>query len=187
MNLNVERLRKRLTAILATFWLSAATVVGTHWGETSLVGHTLFSSGCLLMGVGVIGRVWCLGSIAGRKTEGLITDGPYSLCQNLLYFFSAVAAVGVGMGSCTVTFPLIVLLGFLAYYPSVVASEARRLTERHGDVYLAYRQGTPLLIPSFPHSLTFMKAPSTRSEAPHFVAECSMRSGSSSPLPGCTS
>lgn len=148
MNLNVESLRKRLTAVLAAFWLAAATVVGTHWGETSLMGHTLFSSGCLLMGVGVIGRVWCLGSIAGRKTGDLVTDGPYSLCQNPLYFFSAVAAVGVGMGSCTVTFPLIVLFGFLVYYPSVIASEARRLTEQHGDVYLAYRQVTPLLVPS---------------------------------------
>ncbi len=148
INLNVERLRKRLTAILATFWLAAATVVGTRWGETSLIGHTLFSSGCLLMGVGVIGRVWCLGTIAGHKTNDLITDGPYSLCQNPLYFFSAVGAVGVGMASCTFVFPLLVLLGFLVYYPSVISSEARRLTSRHGEAYLAYHHKTPLLIPS---------------------------------------
>ncbi len=144
-----ENWRKRVTAVMTGFWLLAATVVGTSWKEESPVGLTLFSLACLLMGVGVIGRSWCLATIAGRKTSELVTDGPYSLCQNPLYFFSATGAIGVGMASCTMVFPLAVLIGFALYYPGVVRSEARRLTELHGEPYLAYRRTTPVLIPSF--------------------------------------
>ncbi len=145
----VEKWRKRATAIVTGFWLLAATIVGTSWKEQSPVGLTLFVFACLLMGVGVIGRTWCLATIAGRKTAELVTDGPYSLCQNPLYFFSAVGAIGVGMASCSFVFPTLVLVGFLLYYPSVIRSEARRLTELHGEPYLAYRRMTSLLIPSF--------------------------------------
>lgn len=147
--ITAEKWRKRATAVTTAFWLLAASVIGTSWKEESPVGLTLFSLACLLMGVGVIGRSWCLANIAGRKTTELITDGPYSLCQNPLYFFSAVGAIGVGLASCTIVFPLIVLTGFCVYYPSVMRSEARRLTEQHGEAYLAYRRTTRVLIPSF--------------------------------------
>lgn len=151
MKSTVEQWRKPVTAVLAGCWLLAASVIGTRWSEASLVGHTLFTLACLLMGVGVIGRVWCLANIAGRKTGELVTDGPYSLCQNPLYFFSAVGATGVGLASCTIVFPAFVLVGFALYYPSVIRAEARRLTERHGDLYLAYRRTTPVLFPTFAH------------------------------------
>ena len=151
MTTKIERWRKRATAVLTMVWLLSASVLDSRWGEESPVGLTLFSLGCLLMGVGVIGRVWCLGYIAGRKATELVTDGPYSLCRNPLYFFSAVGAVGVGLASCTLTFPLLVLVGIGLYYPGVLKSEANRLSELHCDEYRAYQQSTPSLMPSLKH------------------------------------
>ena len=151
MKSSVEKWRKRATALLTAFWLLAASVIDSRWGEDSPIGLTLLVLGYALTGVGVIGRVWCLSYIAGHKTAELVTDGPYSLCRNPLYFFSLLGAVGVGLGSSTLTFPLLVMVGFGAYYPGVLKSEARRLAEIHGDTFQAYWQTTPSLLPSLKH------------------------------------
>ncbi len=99
------------------------------------------------MGVGVLGRIWCLVCIAGFKNEELVTDGPYSLCRNPLYLFSLLATLGVGLGSCTLAFPAIAILGFAIWYPGVIAFEARNLAQRHGDAYRSYVAKTPALLP----------------------------------------
>ena len=53
------------------------------------------------------------------------------------------------MGSGTISFPILALLGFAAWYPGVIRFESRNLAERHGETYQAYRQKTPALLPSF--------------------------------------
>ncbi|MCX7410493.1 MAG: isoprenylcysteine carboxylmethyltransferase family protein [Planctomycetales bacterium] len=136
---------------MTVFWLLAASVIDSRWGEDSPIGLTLLVLGYALTGVGVIGRVWCLSYIAGHKTADLVTDGPYSLCRNPLYFFSLLGAVGVGLGSSTLTFPLLVMVGFAIYYPAVIKAEAHKLAGIHGDAYQAYRQMTPALLPSLKH------------------------------------
>ena len=151
MRTSIERWRKRATTAVTIFWLLAASVIDSRWGEDSPTGLTLLMLGYALTGVGVIGRVWCLSYIAGHKTADLVTAGPYSLCRNPLYFFSLVGAVGVGLGSSTVTFPLLVMVGFATYYPAMLKAEANTLAGVHGDAYQAYRQTTPALLPSLKH------------------------------------
>lgn len=151
MRMTIESWRKRATTIVTVFWLLAASVIDSRWGEDSPIGLTLLVLGYALTGVGAIGRVWCLSYIAGHKTVDLVTDGPYSLCRNPLYFFSLLGAVGVGLGSSTLTFPLLVMVGFATYYPAVLKAEASRLAGIHGDAYQAYRQTTPTLLPSLKH------------------------------------
>lgn len=145
----VQRWRKHATGLMFVIWLLAASVIGSMWQEHKLVGPVFAPVGCLLMGAGVIGRIWCLVCIAGFKNEELITDGPYSLCRNPLYFFSILATIGAGLGSGTVSFPILAVLGFAAWYPGVIRFESRNLAERHGEAYAAYARKTPLLIPSW--------------------------------------
>lgn len=149
MKSNVERLRKAATFVAASVWVLAALAIESSWGEDSPIGWVLFGVGCVLSSCGVVGRLWCLSFIAGHKTRDLVTVGPYSLCRNPLYFFSLVGAVGVGLASCTLVLPLLVLLGFGLYYPQVIRSEARRLAETHGDAFVAYVKSTPCLMPAF--------------------------------------
>jgi protein-S-isoprenylcysteine O-methyltransferase Ste14 len=130
-------------------WLLAASVIGSVWQDNIWVGPVFAPVGCVIMGCGVIGRIWCLVCIAGFKNEELITDGPYSLCRNPLYFFSILGTIGAGLGSGTVSFPLLAVLGFAVWYPSVIRFESRNLAERHGLAYDAYSSKTPLLIPSW--------------------------------------
>lgn len=147
MRATVQRWRKRSTALVTLAWLLAALMTGSRWGMGDPIGVTLFAMGCLLVGIGVIGRVWCLAFIAGDKSEKLVVDGPYSLCRNPLYFFSLVGAIGVGLGTCTLTFPFLVILGFGLYYPWVMKSESRRLAQIHGSAFLGYRQSTWAFLP----------------------------------------
>jgi protein-S-isoprenylcysteine O-methyltransferase Ste14 len=149
MRPKVERWRRVWTFLASGVWLFTAAVTDSRWGEESPLGLVLFSLGCLLTGVGCLGRVWCLAFISGQKSGMLVTDGPYSLCRNPLYLFSLLATVGAGLASCTFTIALLVLVGFGAYYPNVMMSESRRLAEMFGDTYRAYAQTTPALLPAF--------------------------------------
>ena len=147
MAATVQRKRKYATGLMLVLWLLAASVTGSRQGDT-LINLVFFPLGSLLVGAGVIGRIWCLVCIAGFKNEELITDGPYSLCRNPLYFFSLLGSIGVGMGSGTISLPILAVLGFAVCYPSVIRFESKNLAERHGETYLAYRQKTPALFPS---------------------------------------
>jgi hypothetical protein len=75
--------------------------------------------------------------------------GPYSLCRNPLYVFSFLGMFGVALATNTLTFPLVVTLGFLVLYPSIVAAEERRLMRIHGAKYETYQRVTPRFIPAF--------------------------------------
>ena len=149
MAATVQRRRKYATGLMLVLWLLAASVTDSRWQGNPLISLAFFPLGSLLVGAGVIGRIWCLICIAGFKNEELITDGPYSLCRNPLYLFSLLATIGVGMGSGTVSFPILAVLGFAVWYPGVIRFESRNLAERHGENYHAYRKKTPALFPSF--------------------------------------
>jgi protein-S-isoprenylcysteine O-methyltransferase Ste14 len=120
------------------------------WDHTShLVSESLFAVGITLVGVGVIGRIWCFSYISGRKQIELVTAGPYSLMRNPLYFFTMVGAVGIAFTSETVALPAIMLLLFMLAYPAVIRQEERRLSELHGANFLQYCATTPRFWPRF--------------------------------------
>jgi protein-S-isoprenylcysteine O-methyltransferase Ste14 len=59
----------------------------------------MFLLGCLMVGLATIVRVWCALYIAGYKDDVLVTEGPYSICSNPLYFFNFLEGTGVGFCS----------------------------------------------------------------------------------------
>lgn len=124
----------------------------TGWHAISVTAaHAVSVFGIVLAMTGAIGRLWCSGYISGNKNRRLVTDGPYSLCRNPLYFFSFVGAVGVGLTTETATIPLVLTLAFALYYPAVIRSEEARLAELHGDAFTAYRRTVPRFWPSLAH------------------------------------
>jgi protein-S-isoprenylcysteine O-methyltransferase Ste14 len=83
--------------------------------ESPFLTAILFMIGCVLVGIASLGRLWCSLYIAGYKTDVLVTEGPYSMCRNPLYFFSLLGAVGVGLASETFTLPVALFLIFTIY------------------------------------------------------------------------
>ncbi len=55
--------------------------------------------------------------------------------------------IGVGLTTCTLSIPGILIVMFAAYYPVLIAAEERRLSIKHGDQLAIYRQATSAFWP----------------------------------------
>lgn len=116
--------------------------------EVYLLSEFLYFIGIILVGVATVGRLWCSLYICGHKTKDLITAGPYSVCRNPLYFFSFLGGIGIGFASETLTVTLLILSGFLLYYPFVIRAEEKKLRRIHGIDFDRYMSKTPRFFPS---------------------------------------
>ena len=163
MKTRYEELRipvSRLASAVAVFFLVFST---SQWEDRSrLVPIALFSLGMFLVAIGSLGRMWCSVYIAGYKGQTLITQGPYSLCRNPLYFFSTFGALGVGFCTETITFPLVLLLVMILYYPLVVRKEERRLRQSFGRDFDEYAKRVPAYFPN----LSLLSEPETYTMKP---------------------
>ena len=138
----------RLVSAAAVFFLVFST---SCWENQSPMTTTaLFTLGMFFVAIGSLGRMWCSVYIAGYKDRTLITQGPYSVCRNPLYFFSTFGALGVGCCTETLTFPLAILVAMVLYYPLVVRKEERRLREYFGSDFDAYAKRVPAFFPKLP-------------------------------------
>lgn len=142
------RYRTRLSQLAGVFFAGLCAFSGKKL-ELSFpaAAEAMFAAGCLLAGLGAVGRIWCAQYIAGYKADRLIDKGPYSLCRNPLYFFSFLGAVGVGCCTESATLALGVAAAFALTYPGVILSEEKDLLERFGDDYRRYMAAVPRFIP----------------------------------------
>lgn len=143
-----ERLRISSTWFY-TLCIAMLAIFGQSRYQSSLLVNLLFLLGGSLAAVGAFGRLWCSLYISGYKNNTLISEGPYSLCRNPLYFFSFIGALGIGLSTGTFTIPVMIVVGFSIYYPLVVSGEEARLAVIHGENFQSYRQSTPAFFPRF--------------------------------------
>ncbi|MDR1482677.1 MAG: isoprenylcysteine carboxylmethyltransferase family protein [Synergistaceae bacterium] len=114
-----------------------------------IVTGIMIITGIIFVGVGIVGRLWCAQYIAGRKTRTLITEGPYSVCRNPLYFFSLFGGTGVGLCTESLTLTLTILIVFAVLYPVTILNEERALLEIHGESYCDYMSVVPRFLPNW--------------------------------------
>ena len=145
MNDRIGLTRLFAIALVLYFFLGSSIWIA----KGTLISESLFFIGVTFVGIGVLGRAWCLSYLSGNKGETLITKGPYSLCRNPLYLFSLAGALGAGLCTKTFTVPLVILFTFSVYYPSVIKGEERKLRGKFGAEYESYYKRAARLIPSF--------------------------------------
>jgi protein-S-isoprenylcysteine O-methyltransferase Ste14 len=144
----VRNWRIHTTRAMIVLMIVLFTISGGAWEERCPVfSMALFVVGCVMATLGVVGRLWCALYIGGYKTQHLITEGPYSISRNPLYFFSLLGSVGVGLSSETFTIPIILTIGFLLIYPKVIMAEEARLRQVHGPAFDEYARRTPRFFP----------------------------------------
>lgn len=149
----------------------------SRWETSPLIEESLMLLACFMAGIGAFGRIWCSLYIAGYKNNVLVTDGPYSMCRNPLYFFSFVGGIGVSCATETFTIPLLTALAFGIYYPSVIRKEQERLLTL-SETPTGTIAGT--FPPSFPPSHgSNRRRPPTPSIPPRSRTTLWMRCGSS--------
>lgn len=105
--------------------------------------------GLILMGIATLGRLWSLLYICDKKTQTLVTQGPYSIVRNPLYVFSFCGALGLGLSSENFAVLATILVFYIFYYPFVVISEEQKLQSIHGDLFEQYKSKVPRFIPRF--------------------------------------
>ncbi|MEN6475957.1 MAG: isoprenylcysteine carboxylmethyltransferase family protein [Syntrophaceae bacterium] len=120
-----------------------------HWpmkpGTLILIEFLAF----ILVMIATFGRLWSLSYISGNKSQNLITNGPYSLMRNPLYFFSLIGAIGLGIVSKSMFIFSVILVAFAVYYPLVVRAEEEHLERIHDDDFRRYKDAVPMFLPSF--------------------------------------
>lgn len=150
MQVSLTRVRLIVSRLFGLLMLSLLVFGSSYWSSTPLFDQTLFVAGVLIAVLGFCGRLWCLSYIVGRKKRVLIQEGPYSLCRHPLYFFSLVGGIGLGLCTETLTAPLLFTLAFALYYPHVIRTEEKFLSDRFPE-YEEYKKRVPLFFPSRSH------------------------------------
>ena len=119
--------------------------VTTAWDEFT-AEHVEMAGICLIW-IGIVGRLWSILYIGGHKANAIISDGPYSVMRNPLYFFSTIAAIGVGFQTGTLTAGL--LFGILCFvaFQIVIRREETYLSKAFGAPYANYLSSVPRFFP----------------------------------------
>lgn len=167
--------RRILTIKFITLFVIATAMFSHHkYDQGSFMDLVLEGVGYVAMIVAAMGRVWASAYISGNKDHALVTDGPYSITRNPLYFFSFVGFVGVGLA-----FESLVIAGgmagvFFVTHWVTILNEEKKLRQLFGDQYDLYAQTVPRFVPNpwkmiNPPHVTF--SPAVFSKA---VLECSL-------------
>lgn len=117
------------------------------WQDSSLLDVSMEYSGLALIIAGTFGRIWSYLYICGRKTDELVTVGPYSITRNPLYLFSLIAAIGIGLASENLLVLGLILLLFGIIYPVTIKAEEKDLARLHGDAFWQYKHAVPRFFP----------------------------------------
>lgn len=145
-----SRLRIPLSRALVAALAVVILFNGSYWAREGLMlGNLLTSLGLVLIGIAIVGRLWCNLYIVGYKNNTLLTTGPYSISRNPLYFFSSLGAVGVGLTCESLIVTATIALLFAATYPSVILAEEKRLAGLHGQAWKDYVARVPRFWPKF--------------------------------------
>ncbi len=142
-----ERNRKVLTRAIVAVSIVVAFVTHRSWEPGGALDIAFRWTGVALVLAGVMGRLWCTMYIGGRKNDELVTEGPYSVCRNPLYFFSFIAGLGIGTALENLAVLALLIAGFGVYYPSVIRAEEKRLAKLFGAKFEAYTASTPSFFP----------------------------------------
>jgi protein-S-isoprenylcysteine O-methyltransferase Ste14 len=142
--------RRRQVVILAILTVAAALLVVAPSENGDSDYHVWIEFGGFVAILAAIGlRLWCTLYIGDRKSDELVTTGPYSVCRNPLYLGSMLGAVGVGMQTGMASFALLCGLICWAIFAVVVRREEAFLHGRFGPAYARYCVRTPRFWPRF--------------------------------------
>jgi protein-S-isoprenylcysteine O-methyltransferase Ste14 len=145
-------LRKYRTFILKIAFAPAIVItlfVWHSWENDSITDFVIEWFGYLLLLAGISLRMWSTLYIGQRKSKQLITDGPFSMCRNPLYFGSLLIATGTSL--CFENFVLLafVLIVLVPIHLLVIFAEERQLMKDFGTAYEQYKEESPRLWPAF--------------------------------------
>ena len=144
-----QTLRKVVLALLVLLSFIFLFVTESRWGDDSWTHEAIEWTGIGLIVLCILGRTWSTLYIGGRKNDVLVTEGPYSISRNPLYFFSIVGAAGMGAQLGSVTTAL--AAGFIAWvvFLWTVWREEVAILAAFPAAYPLYLARVPRFLPNF--------------------------------------
>ena len=140
------------TRLLISKALTAAVVCSTliakqQYPENPSIEFAFDATGMLLVSAAALGRAWSAVFVSGRKSVELITDGPYSIVRNPLYFFSFLGFIGVGLLlQSFIRAAALTVIFFLTHWPTILREETK-LRGIFGEPFDDYLKSVPRFIP----------------------------------------
>lgn len=95
----------------------------------------------------VLGRLWAILYIGRHKNRGVVTDGPYSITRNPLYFFSTLGAFGFGLLFSKLSLALLLGTVVLLILYMTARREQSFLEAEFGTDYANYVARVPMFLP----------------------------------------
>lgn len=141
-----QRMRRLMLALVIAVGVAGILFIGS--AQTEVWHEHIESFGMVLILVGIGGRLWSTLYIGGHKAKTVIDTGPYSVMRNPLYFFSALAAAGVGAQTGSYTLTVVFWLVCWAAFTIVTLREERWLSANLGAPYLDYMKRVPRFFPN---------------------------------------
>ena len=94
--------------------------------------------GFILVTLGGFGRLWASLYVEGFKTKRLITEGPYSMVRNPLYFFTIIILLGYCCVVKSIPIAIALLAGFSLLHIPAIINEEKKLLSKHDHLYKEY-------------------------------------------------
>ena len=160
-----QAIRKALLAIAVVLAIAFLLIGGSRWPNGGWMHESIEWAGLILIGLCILGRMWCTMYIGGRKNRALVTVGPYSVSRNPLYVFSIIGAVGVGAQVGSLLAALV--CGFIvwAIFLWTALREEAALSAAFANSYHLYVERVPRFLPKF----SLWQAPATLVVEPRFI------------------
>ena len=87
--------------------------------------------GFIMVLIGSFGRIWASIYIEGNKTRKLITEGPFSMVRNPLYFFSLLIMIGFCLALKSIYLGISLLIIFIFFHFPTILNEESKLKMIH--------------------------------------------------------
>jgi protein-S-isoprenylcysteine O-methyltransferase Ste14 len=124
-----------------------AIFVRPSWDPEATSAFFVELAGYVFLILGLSVRIWSILYVGGRKSQELVTDGPYSLCRNPLYVGTFLLTIGAGLCFENLLM-LLAMLGIIVPAHVVVARlEEKHMVAKFPQEYPLYAKEVPAFWP----------------------------------------